>query len=172
MPFSYGYFKKEYAEHLFENFSIDIDILDVGAGCGTYGDLLKQDFKNIDAIEIYEPYRKQFELDKLYRSVYIGDVKELNLFLYNYIIMGDVLEHMSVEDAQELLQKIYDNHIYCMVAVPYKMPQGDVGGNKHERHLQDDITHELFIERYPMMQLLFMNEHYGYYVNYNYEYTI
>ena len=172
MPFSYGYFKKEYAEHLFENFSIEIDILDVGAGCGTYGDLLKQDFKNIDAIEIYEPYRKQFELDKIYRSVYIGDVKELNLFLYNYIIMGDVIEHMSVEDAQELLQKIYDNHICCMVAIPYKMPQGGVGGNKHETHLQDDLTHELFIERYPMMNLLFNNEHYGYYTNYNYEHTI
>jgi hypothetical protein len=79
---------------------------------------------------------------------------------------------MSIEDAQALLQKIYNNHICCMVAIPYKMPQADVGGNEYERHLQEDLTHELFIERYPMMQLLFMNEHYGYYVNYNYEYTI
>ena len=152
MPFSYSYFKEEFNNHLFENFSIEIEILDVGAGCGTYGELLKQDFKNIDAIEIYEPYMKQFELDKIYRSVYIGDVKELNLFLYNHIIMGDVLEHMSIEDAQQLLDKIHQNNIYCMVAIPYKMPHGDVGGNKYERHLQDDLTHDIFIERYPMMQ--------------------
>lgn len=171
MPFSYSYFKKEFKEHLYANFNTNIEILDVGAGCGTYGDLLKQDFTNIDGIEIFEPYKDQFDLDKIYRHLYIGDIKDLNIFLYNYIIMGDVIEHMSVEDAQALLEKIYQNNIYCMVAIPYIMPQGDVGGNEYERHLQDDLTHELFIERYPMMQLLIRNEHYGYYVNYNYEYT-
>jgi hypothetical protein len=86
--------------------------------------------------------------------------------------MGDVIEHLPIDNAIALLKKINDNNIYCMVAVPYKMPQGDVGGNEYERHHQDDLTHEIFIERYPMMQLLFNNEHYGYYVNYNYEHTI
>jgi len=171
MPFSYDYFKKEFREHLFNNFRIGIEILDVGAGCGTYGNLLKEDFSKIDAIEIFEPYRKQFKLDDIYRCVYIGDVQELNLFLYDYLIMGDVIEHLPIDNATALLKKINDNNIYCMVAVPYKMPQGDVGGNEYERHHQDDLTHEIFIERYPMMQLLFNNEHYGYYVNYNYEHT-
>jgi 16S rRNA A1518/A1519 N6-dimethyltransferase RsmA/KsgA/DIM1 with predicted DNA glycosylase/AP lyase activity len=168
MPYSYGYFKQEYFNHLFDNFKIDIEILDVGPGAGTYGNLLNQDFKFIDCIEIHQPYRSQFLLDKIYRNVFIGNVLEFDYAYYDYIILGDVLEHMSVDDAQKLLFDITDKNIYCMAAVPYRMPQGAVGGNVYETHLQDDLTVENFTDRYPMMRGLFRNSEYGYYVNYNY----
>ena len=171
MPYSYGYFKEDFKNHLFDNFNKNIQILDVGPGSGSYGLLLNKDFKNIDCIEIYEPYINQFNLKDIYRNIHIGDIQNLNLFLYDYIIIGDVLEHLSIENAQSLLNKIYNNEIYCMVAIPYKMKQDDVNGNEYERHHQDDLTNDIFLDRYPMMNLLFKNEHYGYYVNYNYEYT-
>lgn len=171
MPYSYGYFKEDFKQHLFSNFNKNIQILDVGAGSGSYGLLLNNNFKNIDCIEIYEPYIDQFNLRNIYRSVILGDIKELNLFIYDYIILGDVLEHLSIEDSSSLLNKIYNNDIYCMVAIPFEMKQDEVGGNIYEKHHQDDLTNEIFLTRYPMMNLLFKNEHYGYYVNYNYEYT-
>ncbi len=170
MPYSYGYFKKEFYEHLFDNFKVNINILDVGAGSGSYGTLLKQDFTNIDCIEAFAPYRKQFDLDNIYRNVFIGDIREFNFFLYDYLILGDILEHLPTNEAQMLLEKITASNVYCMVAVPYMMPQDAVGGNDYEIHHQDDLTHEVFMERYPYMRLLFKNELYGLYVNY--EYTI
>lgn len=168
MPYSYDYFKKEFYEHLFDNFKVNINILDVGAGSGSYGRLLKQDFNNIDCLEVWQPYRKEFNLDSIYRSVFIGDIREFNYFLHDYLILGDILEHLSVNDATSLLTEITTNNVYCMVAVPYMMPQGSVGGNEFETHLQEDLTHEVFCDRYPMMNLLFKNDVYGVYVNYNF----
>jgi hypothetical protein len=168
MPYSYAYFKNEFFEHLFENFSTDIKILDVGAGSGSYGALLKKDFERIDAIEIYRPYVLQFKLKELYNDVFIGDIREFDYSSYNYLILGDVLEHMSEDDAFSLLDSITSSNIYCMVAVPYMMEQGAVGGNEYETHLQPDLTHDIFLDRYPMMNLLYKNNEYGYYVNYRF----
>ena len=48
------------------------------------------------------------------------------------------------------------------------MDQDEVGGNVYEKHLQPDLTQSNFIDRYPYMRLLFNNELYGYYVNYDF----
>lgn len=168
MPYSYAYFKNEFFEHLFENFSTDIKILDVGAGSGSYGSLLNKDFGNIDAIEIYQPYVFQFKLKDIYNDIFIGDIREFDYSAYNYIILGDVLEHMGEDDAFKLLDDITNSKTYCMVAVPYMMEQGAVGGNVYETHLQPDLTHDIFLDRYPMMNLLYRNQEYGYYVNYRF----
>lgn len=168
MPYSYGYYKKEFFEHLFDNFNIGIEILDVGPGSGSYGLLLSEAFDNVDCIEIHKLYRYQFQLDDVYRNVYIGDINEFDYGNYDYLIFGDVLEHMSVDVAQKLITEITNKAIYCMVAVPYCMEQGAVGGNVHETHLQADLTHQIFLERYPQMRLLFKNHEYGYYVNYDF----
>jgi len=75
---------------------------------------------------------------------------------------------LSVDNAQELLSYINNSGKKCLVAIPYQMEQGEVGGNKYETHLQSDLTENNFIERYPYMRLLFNNELYGYYVNYDF----
>jgi hypothetical protein len=51
-------------------------------------------------------------------------------------------------------------------AVPYLFEQGEEYGNIYEKHQQADLTPAIFLERYPMMRLLFGDENYGYYVNY------
>lgn len=148
------------------NFESHISILDIGAGCGTYGTLLKGFFEYIDGVEAYEPYIKEFDLDKVYNNIFCIDALDVNLMPYDYIIMGDIIEHLTVMEAKILTTRIHRADKKMMVAIPYMMSQGAVGGNDYEIHRQDDLTHKLFLERYPMMHNLFKNEHYGVYINY------
>lgn len=141
-------------------------ILDAGAGSGVYGKMLGVYFKSIDACEIFEPYIDQFGLKEIYNNVYNQNILNFSYKNYDYIILGDILEHLSVEDAKALITDISHNRIYCMVAIPYTMEQGTVGGNIYETHLQPDLTHDIFLLRYPTMRTLFRNELYGLYVNY------
>jgi len=166
MPYSYEYFKMEFLEHMTRNFESHISILDIGAGCGTYGTLLKGFFEYIDGVEVYEPYIKEFGLDKIYKNIFCIDALDVNVHAYDYIIMGDIIEHMTYFEAKKLTTRIHALDKKMMVAIPYMMPQGAVGGNDYEIHRQDDLTHKIFLERYPMMHNLFKNEHYGVYINY------
>lgn len=165
MPYSYDYFKIEVANHIIKKIPHTAKILDVGAGSGKYGGLLRYNF-HIEALEIYEPYIEQFNLKEIYQNVHIGNILDFNIDIYDYIIMGDIIEHLKVKDAHDLLIKIHFGGKKCLVAIPYKMEQGEVNGNIYETHLQPDLTQENFLFRYPMMKPLYMNESYGYYINY------
>lgn len=166
MPYSYTLFKDEVKNHLINNVSSSAFILDVGPGCGTYSHLLKEHFPYMDAIEIFENYIEQFDLHNKYSNVIVGDIREFDFSHYDYIILGDVLEHLSVYDAKVILNTIQENSIKCLVAVPYQYEQGTYMDNVHETHLQPDLTHDLFLHRYPMMKLLVGDDKYGYYINY------
>jgi hypothetical protein len=167
MPFSYPMFKSQVAKHIIESFNPAMNILDVGAGSGVWSDLLYGHFKNIDALEIHEPYINDFNLRGKYRKVLMGDIRNFVYNSYDYLIMGDILEHLPVQDAKNLLEEIKWKYKYCMVAIPYMYPQGTEYGNVHETHHQPDLTHEIFLERYPSMKTLVKDDKYGYYVNYN-----
>ena len=162
MPYSYDYFKEEFYHHMKSTFPVGMYILDVGAGSGQYGKNLNSKFE-IDALEIFRPYVEEFDLKTIYDNVIIGDIRDFDTKGYDYVIMGDILEHLTYDEATEVL-----NAIKCkyMFAVPYKMKQGEVNGNIHEMHHQDDLTHELVLERYKGVRCLFRNLDYGYYVNY------
>ena len=77
-----------------------------------------------------------------------------------------MLEHIKLEDAQDLVKRICAANKKCLIAVPYMYPQGAYEGNVYETHLQPDITPENFLERYPELKCLFKNNYYGYYINY------
>jgi hypothetical protein len=173
MPNSYPYFKKEFKFHLIKNFESSMKILDVGPGSGSYSKLLKENFKNMDCIEIWEPYIKQYNLKSMYENVYLGNIVEFEISNYDYLIIGDVLEHLSIDDSQNLMCTINENNKKCMVAVPYLYRQGPWQDNVHETHLQPDLTHEVFLSRYKNMKCLFKidlnrtnGKGYGYYINY------
>jgi hypothetical protein len=84
---------------------------------------------------------------------------------YDFYILGDVLEHLSVDDAQWLLSYLRLKGKKFLVAVPYQMEQGEHEGNKYETHLQPDLTPDVMKQRYPELELLYGNEFYGYYIN-------
>lgn len=168
MPYSIGYYKENIKNHFLENVSTNSKILDAGAGCGTYSVLLKDHFPNMDGLEIFSEYDKMFDLKSKYNNLFIADILDFDISGYDYVILGDILEHLSVENAQSLLKRIDENDILCLVGVPYLFEQGPEYNNEHETHLQPDLTHGIFMDRYPNMKLLWKNEAYGYYVNYDY----
>ena len=166
MPNSYGYFKSEIKQWFLNNIPTSKRILDVGPGQGTYSNLLRNHGYRMDAVEIWAPYVDEFNLRTKYDNVYIGNIMQFDWHKYDVIILGDVLEHLSVDDAQSLIGQIHLSGIRCMVAIPYTMRQdGDEYGNIYETHLQPDLTPEIMLTRYPELQPIYANTKYGYYVN-------
>ena len=165
MPNSYTYFKPEMRQWFIDNVPTSKRILDVGPGQGTYSDLLRDLGYRMDAVEVWAPYVEQFNLRAKYDSVHIGNIMDFDIEGYDFIILGDVLEHLSKEDAVGLMVKINLYGIRCMVAVPYMMEQdGEEYGNTYETHLQPDLTPSIMLHRYNLVPL-YTNQWYGYYTN-------
>ena len=115
--------------------------------------MLNTYYKNIDAIEAYED---NYMLCKaIYSKVFKCDIKEFDWCSYDIIILGDILEHLTVGDAQNVLQNCIRNSKEVIVVVPYEMPQHALYNNVLEIHLQPDLTPENFKERYPQLNVLF-----------------
>lgn len=164
MPTSYFFFKNEIKQWFLENINLSKRILDVGPGCGTYSDLLRSMGYKMDAVEIWEPYIKAYNLQDKYDSVFIDDITRFNISDYDFIILGDILEHLAYQEASTLIQSIKSLNKRCLVAVPYLMEQGEYNGNTYETHHQSDLTPEVMKQRYPDLKLLFSNQYYGYYM--------
>lgn len=164
MAYSYSYFKEDVAKYLKDKYTKDATVLDVGAGSGTYYNYLCDYFKNISAVEVFEPNIKDFDLPSKYKKVYNVDIKDFEYEHYDIIIFGDILEHLNVEDAQKVLEYALDRCEELIVAVPYLYEQGICHDNVYEIHLQPDLTKEIMEERYPYLKLLYSNDEYGYYI--------
>jgi hypothetical protein len=166
MPYSSTAFKDEVKLHIIENLDSNTKILDVGPGAGTYGKLLREHF-TIDGLEIFEPYINKFNLNDIYHNVFVGNILAFDILNYDYIILGDILEHIPKYEAVDSVNRINYLEKKCLIAVPYLYEQGEYDGNIHETHHQADLTHEIFLNRYPSMHLLFKDDGYGYYINYD-----
>lgn len=126
-------------------------ILDIGIGSGTYINLIK--FNNaicIDAewvgVEAWQNYITEFNLIEKYNTVINQDARTLDwqkLGKFSVAIAGDVLEHMSKQDAILLVNNILENCSTLIISIPIiHMPQDEVNGNPFEVHVKDDWTHE------------------------------
>ncbi len=124
-----------------------LSVLDVGAGAGVYGRLVRQSLPNVtklDAVEIWTPYVSRFGLDKIYDEVFLDDIRIRSFppSSYDVVIMGDVLEHMT-----KLQATLVWNHMLgvankaVIMSVPIiHYPQGHAEGNPYEEHVKDDWT--------------------------------
>lgn len=169
MPHSYHYGKQEAVEFILKNTTKESNILDVGPGVGTYSDLLKPRGYSLDCLEIYTGYVEAYALTSKYKNVYIGSIVDYCVESYDFVILGDVLEHLTIEDSIAVIDKCKN----ILVAVPYLCPQGGVDfyyndthlTNPYEEHKQPDLTPLIMLSRYPKLGLVWSNHLYGYYSN-------
>lgn len=159
MPVSYKSGKKEVRAYLLNKFFNGGTILDAGPGVGTYYNLLNDRY-TLDCCEIHKPYIDQYELSAKYRQCWNEDIRKFeanctSFANYDIVIIGDVLEHLPVVDAQLLLEQMKAAK-EVIVAVPFQMHQGAIGGVESERHHQPDLTPELFVERYSGFKPLYL----------------
>lgn len=136
-------------------------ILDVGAGIGTYSILCKETNKILTdakwiAIEAWEPYIQEYKLKEKYNELYNEDARYCDWQKFgniDLVIFGDVLEHMSKEDAQFLVDKALQHSKYVLISIPIKyMPQGAEYGNPFEIHVKDNWTHEEVLASFPKIK--------------------
>jgi SAM-dependent methyltransferase len=152
--------------YICDNFDTSARILDVGAGAGLNLDMLKDRYENIDCIEIFEPYIETYNLRNRYKKVYNQNVVDFDHFDdYDLIIMGDVLEHLTVEDSIKVLERIDKTKSEVFIQVPYQYVQGIENNNVYEIHIQDDLTREIMEERYgKYLKLLHEQSYLGIYI--------
>lgn len=135
-----------------DTFPTDSTILDVGANDGKWKYLLEE-YHNMDAVEAYWlniPITRKAP----YRKITRAKIEDVAYDWYDLIIFGDVIEHMSVETAQKVLEYALPRCKDMLVVVPFKLKQDALYGNPYEIHIQDDLTASIMKKRYPYLEVL------------------
>jgi len=124
------------------------ELLDIGPGAGAYADMARTvgPVPHLTCVEIYEPYVDLFKLDRKYDHVIVGDARLVPLPRADVVILGDVLEHMTLADAVAVWGRCRAAARFgvwlSLPIVPW--PQGPERGNEHEAHLHT-WSHELVL---------------------------
>lgn len=119
-------------------------VVDVGAGDGRWGHLLKGKMQRLVAIEVWGNYVEHYHLRDIYDEVFIEDAKNFQAWGdFDVVILGDVLEHLHRVDALKLIATLKKTKVKVFLTVPIThCPQdGMVYDNPYETHL-DQWTHE------------------------------
>ena len=137
--------------HLGDKFFNHKTVLDIGAGSGTYSklygtSLLARPRFKWTAVEIWEPYVEKFALREKYDTVEITDALSFfkkNTEFFDIVFVGDVAEHMTKKQAQELVMMAQQvSHIVIMSIPIIHYPQDEFEGNPYEAHVKDDWSTE------------------------------
>lgn len=126
-------------------------VLDIGTGAGFYSRIVRAEAPGVavDGVEIFAPYRNTFSLDARYDNLIIGDARDSKLKLprgsYDLVIMGDVLEHMTAHEAEDVWCRMLAlSTRACILSIPViEYPQGPVLGNEHEAHISTWDAHKV-----------------------------
>ena len=159
---SYDFGKAEIDNWIREHFPRGSTCLDVGACDGKWSDMLR-DYLIMDACEVWEPNIIEHNLKDKYRKVFHCSIQRMTYEWYDLIIFGDVIEHMNIQIAQLTLQIAKRKCSDMIVAVPFLYPQGELYGNPYEKHIQDDLTDDVFRARYSGFEPILNLGQYCYY---------
>jgi predicted TPR repeat methyltransferase len=117
--------------------TFDQVVLDIGAGEGKWGKLLKGKVRRIDGIEVWKPYIDRYQLRNFYDTLYETDLRSFRADKeYDTVILGDVLEHLVREDAMLIIHslKLQVKSIYLTIPITICVQDGNVIGNPFETH--------------------------------------
>jgi len=164
MPFS-SERGKSYIKHIVGKVP-HATVLDVGCGSGAYAAMFED--STITGVEVWEPYVKKYNLESLYDNLIITDARAwepTDGVHYDVAIAGDVLEHMTADEAKALLRKLRRIASTVVVSIPLgHYPQDAWEGNPYERHVVDDWTHERFVEAFGQPDAYTIDDFIGVYV--------
>lgn len=114
-------------------------VLDIGAGQGTYADLIKDKAgAHWTALEVWSPYIKRYKLHEKYNNVIIADARyvDYSLIQPDLVIAGDILEHMTTLEAQHCIDRFKQYAKSIIISVPLlHLDQDAYRGNDFERHI-------------------------------------
>jgi hypothetical protein len=147
MPYSANTFDHILQEHVMR--LKPISILDVGAGAGKNGKLVRQtgyDYQ-LDCLEPTNNYISEYNLTSIYNTVYPYNISQFidSLYKFNYdlVIFGDVLEHLFRSQVIDYIDYILYKCKWVIVIWPNNMPQDDYGNNPYEIHRSNFTIHDL-----------------------------
>lgn len=154
------------------------NILDIGIGSGTYSNLFRNKFRTKDSwtgIEVWEPYVEMFDLKSKYDRLIIEDARTVfgetlvyehhsHLF-YDIAFVGDVLEHMTLEEAQILFAQTLACSKILIISIPLgHYPQEEYLGNPYEKHVKDDWSHDAVVTAFGIPATYAIDNEIGVYV--------
>ena len=130
-------------------------MVDVGPGWGKYVTILRPILQDVTftAVEVWGPYVRDYRLESKYEKVVVADIRYVSwdkIGRADVVIFGDVLEHMSAEEASAVYQSAGEVCDYLIISIPVsKASQGEVHGNPFETHVEDDWSHEKVMSTFP-----------------------
>jgi predicted TPR repeat methyltransferase len=122
-----------------------VSVLDVGAGDGKWGALLRGRVRHVTGLEVWEPYVSKYGLEHVYDRVVVHDARTFDRWLeFDVVIFGDVLEHMPRADAETIVRRLrfpLGPDAFLTIPVTECVQDGAAYGNPYETHIEQ-WTHE------------------------------
>ena len=133
--------------------------VDVGAGDGFYGKLIKRTIPECKtlAIEKNNVYLEKFELNKIYDELWNEDIitaidKQESKDL---IIFGDILEHLEKQPSSEVLRKSLDKTKFVIINSPLRFQKQE---HKYEEEIHRCGLDYSDFEKYNVLEFNVFDE--------------
>lgn len=145
-------------------------VLDIATGRGTYSNLLREALAGTTwtGIEAYPPYVEAFGLEGRYDRLIVQDARTVDyeaLGPVDLAILGDVLEHMTEEEAVALMDRVSSVAHVALISIPIThAPHGPMFGNPYEVHVKDDWSHAQVMDAFPNIVTAFVHNEIGVYI--------
>lgn len=130
------------------------EILDIATGSGTYSNRYKNLFQdsNWTGIEVWEEFVHKYDLKSKYDQLIVHDARTFDyatLPRIDIAFAGDVLEHMTKEEAVALVDAVLKNSKCLIVSLPVVYwPQDEIEDNPYEVHVKPDWSDKEFLETF------------------------
>ena len=152
---------KDVIREWIEEFSTKVKtVVDLGVGKGTYHRFFSKKSNILRhakwiGVEVWQPYIDNFNLKSIYDHIEKEDIRLVDYQKFgniDLVFAGDVLEHMTKEEAVLLVKNIFYNAKRIIISIPIvHYPQDEVDGNPFEKHIKDDWSHQEMLETFPQI---------------------